>query len=185
MRTIWIAVLVGVVLVAPSIAFGQTEWVEDPANPVILAADPGAWDGGDRYPLAVIVVDGIYHLYFNGQEAGSPFLESYDIGHATSSDGVNWEMDPANPVLTRGAEGEWDDTSNWGSAVIHDESGFRMWYSGGNVDHFRAGYATSVDGSVWTKYAGNPIMDLGPPGSFDDQGVMPNTVILRNGIYQM
>lgn len=178
-------ILMGVAMMIPGAVAAQTEWVEDPANPVIAPADAGAWDGGDRYPLKVIKVDGIYHLYFNGQEAGSPFLESYDIGHATSTDGVSWEMDPANPVLTRGAEGEWDDLSLWGSAVIYDESGFRMWYSGSNGDSFRPGYATSVDGSVWTKYAGNPIMDVGPPGSFDDGGVMPNTVILRNGMYQM
>ena len=164
MRRKWCLMLVAAVLVIPSVVTAQTEWVEDPANPVIAPADPGAWDGGERYPLAVIKVDGIYHLYFNGQETGSPFLESYDIGHATSTDGVSWEMDQANPVLTRGAEGEWDDLSLWGSAVIHDESGFRMWYSGSNVDSFRPGYATSVDGSVLDQVRGQSNHGCGRSG---------------------
>jgi len=185
MKTRWIAMVVGVVIVVPGFASAQTEWVEDPANPVIGPADPADWDGGNRNPMAVIEVDGTYHLYFNGHAEGAAFLDSYDIGHATSSDGVSWEMDPANPVLTRGADGEWDDGSLWGVGMIHDQSGFRMWYSGSGGEDFPAGYATSADGSVWTKYPGNPIIDVGPSGSFDDNGVMPNTVIFRNGTYQM
>ncbi len=49
------------------------------------------------------------------------------------------------------------------------------------------GYATSSNGSVWTKYVGNnPIIDVGPPGSFDDTFVIPCTVIVRDdGVYEM
>ena len=72
-----------------------------------------------------------------------------------------------------------------GAGVIYDASGFRLWYQGGDGAVYAAGYATSPDGSTWTKYAGNPIMDTGPPGSFDDAGVMPGTVMVRNGLYQM
>jgi len=56
MRMRWILLLVGAVVVMPSFISAQTEWVEDPANPVIGSAVPGAWDGGGRYPLAVIEV---------------------------------------------------------------------------------------------------------------------------------
>jgi len=184
MRRIWCLMLVAVVMVIPGVVEAQTDWVDDPTDPVIGSPDPGAWDQ-DRYPLAVIVVDGTYHLYFNGQDEDTSFPHGYDIGHATSSDGVSWEMDPANPVLTRGAEGEWDEDSLWGAGVIHDASGFRLWYQGGDGAVYAAGYAASPDGSTWTKYAGNPIMDAGPPGSFDDASVMPNTVMLRDGLYQM
>jgi hypothetical protein len=176
--------LVAAVLVIPSVVTAQSEWVDDPTDPVIGSPDPGAWDQ-DRYPLAVIVVDGTYHLYFNGQDEGASFPNAYDIGHATSSDGVSWVMDPANPVLTRGAEGEWDDDSLWGAGLIHDASGFRLWYQGGDGEVYAVGYATSPDGSTWTKYAENPIMDPGPSGSFDDGAVMPSTVMVRDGLYQM
>ncbi len=184
MRRKWCCLLLAVVVVIPGVAVAQTEWIDDPVDPVIGSQDPGAWDQ-DRYPLAVILVDGVYHLYFNGRDEGASFPNAYDIGHATSSEGVSWVMDPANPVLTRGAEGEWDDDSMWGAGVIHDASGFRLWYQGGDGAIYAAGYATSPDGSTWTKYADNPIMDAGPPGSFDDGGVLPSTVMVRDGLYQM
>ncbi len=176
MRRKWSWLVVVAMLVIPGVAVAQTEWIDDPVDPVIGSPEPGAWDQ-HRYTLAVILVDGGYHLFFNGQDEGASFPNAYDIGHATSPDGIDWEMDPANPVLTRGADGEWDDDSMWGAGVIHDASGFRLWYQGGNGEVYAAGYATSPDGSTWTKYADNPIMDAGPPGSFDDGGVLPNTAM--------
>ncbi len=47
------------------------------------------------------------------------------------------------------------------------------------------GYATSPDGSNWVKHDGNPIMGEGLPGTYDDGGVLPRTVIVRDGLYQM
>jgi predicted GH43/DUF377 family glycosyl hydrolase len=180
------AVLMGVVvalIAGPALA--QTEWVEYEGNPVLPPAEDGAWDDGGRYVGSVIVVDGTYHLYYAGQAVGTPILESYEIGHATSSDGVVWEIDPANPVLTRGAAGEWDSETVTTPAVIHDASEFRMWYGGGVDGQWRVGYATSADGSTWTKLDGNPIMDVGPEGSFDDLGLWPGTVIFDGALYRM
>ena len=169
-------------------ATAQTEWVVDPADPVLEPGPPGSWDGGGRAPTSVIKVDGFYHMYFRGWSGDSQWDWPGVIGHATSADGVIWEIDPANPVLKRGAEGEWDAASLWGTAVIHDGSEFRMWYSG-TADSSDAlwfgGYATSPDGSTWTKYPGNPIIDVGSPGSFDEKGVCPQTVILEGELYRM
>ncbi len=94
-------------------------------------------------------------------------------------------MDPANPVLTRGEPGEWDDQFVYGAAVTHDGEQFRMWYSGGDGSYERVGYATSPDGTVWTKYAGNPVMDVGPAGSWNDRIVRPGTVIIDGDIFKM
>jgi hypothetical protein len=111
------------------------------------------------------------------------------VGHATSPDGIAWTMDPANPVLTRGDVGDWDEYL-WAPAlaVVFDGDQFHMWYSGTSETSgspYRGGYATSPDGSVWTKYAGNPVMDVGPSGSWDDRHVRPDEVILDGGIYKM
>ena len=83
----------------PALAAAQTEWVFDPVEPVLGPGEPGGWDAGFRYPLAVVEVDGTYHLFFNGQQEGVSGHFDTDIGHATSADGVSWELDPANPVL--------------------------------------------------------------------------------------
>jgi hypothetical protein len=178
-----VAVVVAL-LAAPILAVAQTEWVDDPVNPVVAAPSPGDWDE-ERWLAAVIEVDGTYHMYFNGRVAGSPGVWYYQIGHATSSDGVTWVMDPANPVMTWGSEGEWDDRMLWAGAVIHDDSGFRMWYTGNDGQFGRAGYAWSLDGSTWYEYEQNPIIDVGPAGAFDEQWMCPVTVILRDGHYTM
>ena len=187
MRRTWCLLLIAALLVIPGVVEAQTEWVDDPTDPVLGPAEPGAWDDGSRYPMAVVKVEGIFHLFYNGQRTGTAQLDSTDVGHATSTDGVTWEIDSANPVLVRGAAGEWDDTALWGVAILHDESGFRMWYAGRDSDDMlgRVGTATSSDGSMWTKHAQNPIMDVGPTGSFDDELVMPGTVIFENELYRM
>ena len=183
----WIVILVGVVMVVPGQAAAQTEWWDDPANPVILSpGDPGAWDDDNRKPLAVIKVDGIYHLYYHGQPVSSEMFRDFQIGHAWSTDGIVWTFDQDNPVLELGDLGEWDAESLWGAAVIHDGSQFKMWYCGLHGEYKRAGLATNPDGyGDWTRFPGNPVMDVGPPGSWDSTEVKPGAVIFRDGLYQM
>ena len=183
----WIAILVGVVMVVPGQAAAQTEWWDDPANPVIIPpGDPGTWDDDDRKPLAVIKIDGIYHLYYHGQPVSSATFRDFQIGHAWSTDGIVWTFDQDNPVLELGELGEWDDESLWGAAVILDGSQLKMWYCGLHGEYKRAGLATNPDGyGDWTRYPGNPVMDVGPPGSWDSTEVKPGAVIFRNGLYQM
>jgi hypothetical protein len=62
-----------------------------------------------------------------------------------------------------------------------------MWYEGlGQTSESSwVGYATSPDGTTWTKHPDNPIMAPGPPGAFDAGGVGPQAVIVRDGVYQM
>ena len=60
-----------------------------------------------------------------------------------------------------------------------------MWYIGSDGEIDAVGYATSPDGTTWTKYAGNPVMSAGPAGSFDDASVWPGTVLYDGQEYQM
>ncbi|MEE4272997.1 MAG: hypothetical protein V2I67_15085, partial [Thermoanaerobaculales bacterium] len=174
---LWVIVCLGV----PWMAGAQTEWVDDPANPVL---GPGSgWDAWS-YVNEVVLVDGTYHLFYMGQPEGSPLTLYWDIGHATSPDGSNWTRDPANPVLVRDA-GEWDSDSAAFPAVIHDGTEFRMWYVGTAGEVEAVGYATSPDGTTWTKHEGNPVMSSGPAGSFDDRSVWPGTVLFDGDTYRM
>ena len=187
MQKRWAWLLAVVILMVPGLVEAQTEWVDDPANPVIVSpGDPGAWDDGDRKPLAVIRVDGMYHMYYHGQPVSSEWFRDFQIGHAWSTDGIVWTFDQENPVLELGESGEWDDESLWGAAVIFDGSQFKMWYCGLHGEYKRAGLATNLDGyGDWTRHPGNPVIDVGPPGSWDSTEVKPGAVILRNGLYQM
>lgn len=183
MRMQRVVVMIVVVVLGAGMVMGQTEWVDDPNNPLFGPGDAGSWDMNGPWARAAVFDGVLYHLYFTGTDQnGLP----NDMGHATSTDGEVWTMDPANPVLTRGGSGEWDEAHLGGAAVVHDGTAFHMWYSGMDGDFFeRAGYATSPDGSVWTKHAGNPVMDVGVQGSFDDYSVRPTTVIEDGGTYRM
>jgi len=172
-------------LAVPAFAVAQSEWTDGPVNPVIPPPNPGAWDG-HRYTAAVLEVDGTYHLYYLGQLSSSSEIDDVQIGHATSPDGYPpWTIDPANPVIARGDPGEWDDVGAGGGGVIHDGSLFWYWYGGADGQTTRVGYATSGNGSLWTKHGPVIGLEAGPPGSWYDWGMVPGTVIVRDGLYQM
>ncbi|MDP6102612.1 MAG: hypothetical protein QF579_04845 [Dehalococcoidia bacterium] len=69
-----------------------------PGNPV-LARNPGMWDSVDVGHIAVLIPDethdGQWHAWYAGH-AG----REIEIGHATSSDGISWNKDSRNPVLS-------------------------------------------------------------------------------------
>jgi predicted GH43/DUF377 family glycosyl hydrolase len=176
-----VAWLLSIFLCAAGAATAQTEWVEHPDNPVIGPGEPGAWDG-QGHSAGTVLSDGErYHMWMAGRNEDG----NNAIGHATSNDGVVWEMDPANPVLSRGADGEWDDDFLFAPVVLYDGTQFRMWYGGGDGSVQQVGYATSPDGTTWTKYAGNPVMGVAPSGSEDDWIVRAGSVLLEDVTYRM
>jgi hypothetical protein len=50
---------------------------------------------------------------------------------------------------------------------------------------YRIGYATSADGIVWVKHPGNPVLDIGAGGTWDDYYVSEPTVFFDGTKYQM
>ena len=99
-----------------------------------------------------------------------------------------WTKDAGNPVLKR-------DTiiSNFPNDliaisdcwVIKEGDIYKMWYTAGGLNYpadtlmrSRLCYATSPDGINWTKYSGNPILDVSYTGGWDSLGVETVTVII-------
>ena len=129
-------------------------WTRHP-NPVLNPGISGEWDYIYVYTPEVIWDGSIYHMWYLGR-GGNPLVSQ--IGHATSLDGINWEKDPSNPVLSPGANGAWDDVSVAHPRVIvaqfNDSTRCRMWYSGNDGSHARIGLAetdscvTSIIGSI-------------------------------------
>ena len=146
----------------------------DSINPVFDVGAPGRWDDYGVYANSIIYDGNIYKMWYSGFNAQGE--QHFQIGYATSSDGINWtKADSINPILTFGAPGSWDDNDVIDPSVIFDGQIYHMWYTGGNDAVFRGfqiGYATSTDGLNWVKADSvNPVLTIGNPGSWDEDGV--------------
>jgi PKD repeat protein len=157
-------------------------WTKYSSNPVMDIGSPGSWD--DLYiENPFILKDGAtYKMWFSGTDSVS---QLWKIGYATSPDGITWTKYGPNPVVTLGAGGSWDDSYVWAPTVIKDGGTYKMWYSGSDGSNYRIGFATSPDGIAWTKYAGNPVLDLGAGSSWDDYLVYIPSVVYDGLAYHM
>ena len=127
-----------------------------PGNPLLSPGAPGEWDAGAIGSVTVALVDDQFHMYYEAWGRPDPNAEGVNyatlqIGHATSPDGVHWQKDPANPVLPKGALGEWDAKGTWDPFVLYEDGRFKLWYGGGIDQGCDWGYAESDDGQRFAK----------------------------------
>ncbi len=96
-----------------------------------------------------------------------------------------WTKQPL-PVLSRSAVfPNWKGLATADAFVMKDNDTLKMWYSGSgwltssdNCVHVRMGYAWSLNGTNWTEYAGNPVLNISTDTSmFDSDGIETPTVI--------
>ena len=181
MSFLWPLGLAFAILLAAGTAEGQTQqWTKYEGNPVLEVGAPGEWDAGVVDHSEVIFDGGMFHMWYGG---GLVFHQS-DIGYAWSDDGVTWHKHPSNPVLERGAPGEWDVGHIQPGAVLWDGTTFHMWYGGcvsGDLGPCQTGYATSPDGFNWVKYSGNPVLTVGDAGSWDSLVALITAVVADDG----
>ncbi len=119
-----------------------------------------------------------YQMWFHGGFwGGGPEGLWGQIYHATSSDGRSWSIDGV--ALGLGPLGAWDDGLLCCPWVMADAlGGYRMYYTGWDGTTQRIGLAFSDTPTNFTRYAGNPIINLGPTGAWDDQGVQQASVVV-------
>ncbi len=144
-------------------------------KPVLKIGKSGKWDSGDVETPFVLKVGETYHMWYCARRV-SRETENWNrdtvfqIGHATSPDGLKWKKDRKNPVIRLGnkSKNEWDWATAGEPSVVHtpNDSGggqFEMWYVGANVVNrmtmFHIGYATSKNGSDWVKHSKNPVIN--------------------------
>ena len=155
-------------------------WTKSGSNPVLDLGQSGSWDDTSILEPTVLFDGSMYHMWYQGFDGSIR-----RIGYATSPDGVVWTKSSSNPVLDLGAAGSWDDLELRQPFVILDGALFRMWYTGSNGTIQQFGYATSPDGVNWTKHNGNPILGLGPSGSWDDVWIASPRVLMTEISYEM
>ncbi len=152
-------------------------WTKSASNPVLDLGSAGSWDDQLVNNPCVIYDGTTYKMWYAG------YKTNYQIGYATSSDGINWTKYSGNPVLTLGSPGSWEDTYVYHPTVIFNGTSYEMWYTGYNGTNEQIGYATSSDGITWTKHSGNPIIGAGT--SWESNGVGNPTVLYNGTNYEM
>lgn len=145
----------------------------------VLAPDPSSWEGD------YIAANGsalLFHgrLFYWYQAARPP-----RIGLAQSSDGLAWHK-RERPVLETGPRGSWDERGAADPYVVSFGDFLYMYYLGQDRAHRQMlGVARSRDGVVWTRLRGNPVLEPGGPGQFDERGVGEPAVWTAYGWYWM
>lgn len=79
-----------------------------------------------------------------------------------------------NPIVTVGDEGAWDERCIESCDILKDQETYYLYYHGVPMSNrsYRIGVATAPHPlGPWTKYSGNPILDLGKQGSWEDEHV--------------
>lgn len=118
-------------------------WTVHP-NPVIVAGSQMNWDTVVAAEPNVLKIGNTYHMFYSVLNTWS--VEHFQMGYASSSDGINWIKSTQNPVLKIGGPGKWD--RYWAShaAVIYDplSSKFKMWYTGRDTATI-----SSLNGYYW------------------------------------
>lgn len=164
---------------------GRT-WTIHPASPVLVPGpDPESWYDVDATDVpSIVLVDGVYHMFYSCIAADG----NNRIAHATSSDGIAWTKDPANPVLDLGPPGSIDESEVMHPCVIYEAPLFRLWYNAhedapGDTPQ-RIAYATSYDGVTWARYP-SPVLEPGAPGDWDDDALFMMNVVHYQATYYM
>ncbi len=143
-------------------------WVKYP-DPV-LRGNPAGWDKeGIAHPY-VTYDAGIYKMWFAGRNIG----DVWQLGYATSSDGVNWNKNP-NPIQNL--------YNHWagGPSILKTASGYLMWYH--DSSEIRA--AVSSDGINWANSPENMFLRRGSNNDFDDLRLIGPAVLKKDNAYKM
>ena len=134
-------------------------WVDDGDTLDIQSGGwPPDWEAKDVSSPVVWIEDGVWYLLYEGRGGGY----NGKIGLATSSDGLNWVRDPANPVVD--AElGAWDSGNIVPDDIVKRSGVYYLIYHGYGYTEksgFWCGIATSTDLHHWTRYAQNPFSNF-------------------------
>jgi predicted GH43/DUF377 family glycosyl hydrolase len=150
-------------------------------QPEVLSPDPLTWEGSYMAANGSALAFGnrLWYWYQAGPKAGPR------IGLARSWDARSWRKEP-KPVLDYGPYASWDERAVADPYVIRIEPYFYMYYLGQDrARRQRLGIARSGDGIQWEKLRSSPVLELGGPGAFDENGLGEPAVWQSHGFYWM
>ncbi len=151
------------------------------SNILSLEPIPNTWTAnGIIRGRSIILLNRVLHLWFTAKNQSG----SWQIGYATSSDGISWtEENQGDPIVIRGESAGLNVSY---PAVLISGGLYHMWYATGSGDMpTQINYAYSKDGIVWIKPSDqNPALTR-TPGTFDEENIAPSTVLIENNVLKM
>lgn len=166
---------------------GGMTFSRDPVTAVVektaFQADENVAHVKDPY----VVLDGdTYYLWCAHYSTSTG---KYSISCFTSSDGMTWTRSGTAAKVVAGSAGAPDENGCSFPVVVKDSNSsdpdktWKIYYAGvdaaGTMTICLA-YANGPTETAYVKYAGNPVLNVGATGSFDDEVVIP-TDILTDG----
>jgi predicted GH43/DUF377 family glycosyl hydrolase len=125
---------------------------------------------------------GAWHAYPSaGYEVGPAV-----IGLAWSDNLLDWKVEA--PILTPDPNAAWEAGGLYKPYLVKEGDTYFLFYNAkttGKPWIEQTGLATSTDLKSWTRYAGNPILTAGPPGSVDDRFASDPCVVKHKGLWAM
>lgn len=170
---------------ATGLARGRDIWHLEkvPEAPVLRPSPGDEWDSGGIYKASVYRIGGRFVMFYNAKDRRDPWVEQ--TGLATSTDLINWEKHPANPILRVGPEGAWDSRFASDPVLNKIDGVWHLFYYGFDGRHAADGVAVSEQGDLtrWRKSEFNPILVHGAPGSYDSVHAHKPFVLEHEGVF--
>jgi predicted GH43/DUF377 family glycosyl hydrolase len=119
-------------------------------------------------------------MYYLGHDRAQPPQQR--IGIARSSDGIHWTKLIANPILSPGPPGSFDEAGVGEPAVWQSNNYYWMLYTGRDfTERRRLGLARSTDGVHWAKL---PAVFSGA-SAWDSKVICDPTVLFDKGVLKV
>lgn len=149
------------------------------SNNPIVTPDQESWDSDRTWQPSVVHNGTNFLMLYSGRNSNGRF----QIGLATSSDGLIWTKHPSNPVITK-IESENKDTHD--PSLLFENGYYQAWFVGsdnGGNDNYSIYRATSNDGVSWTNNPSTPVFR--PTNTWGSGGVTSPSVIKVGTLYIM
>ena len=88
----------------------------------------GTWDGFTVETPRIFFENSLYYMIYCGSDVNKDY--PFNAGLATSKDLIRWTKYDANPIFSRGEEGQWDEGAIWFTTVEKIGGRYYMWYEG-------------------------------------------------------
>lgn len=161
---------------------GGVTWKRHGEGPLLERGDADSPDGGGVCVPEVRRIGEKWMMWYTAMKVATG--QNIHLCLATSEDGVHWTKSPGNPVLTD------DFTQGPKRNVIsrcfvrYAEGVYQMWYSHAKPN-YRIKYAESLNGITWERSPIEPVLNVGPQGSWDSQMVEYPEVDVVDGRWRL